>query len=144
MRSSGAGAEESLKLSWPPPRPPPGPLPGASRRRICGRRPLGGSATGAPAPVREGFSSSPSPQRGNPSGRQTKVPVAAAGGGGAGASASAPLDAPCVSPSLPRACWFWGGAGKGTPDALGSALASDEGAGESGVWEGAAALASSS
>lgn len=46
-------------------------------------------------------------------------------------------------PSLPRACWFWGGAGEGTLDAPGSALASQEGAGESGVFEGIAAPESS-
>lgn len=106
----------------------------------------GGQRDSGPGPpVREGFFVvPPSPQRGSPSGRQTKVPVAAAGGGGAGASASATAGpAALLPPSLPRACWFWGGVGEGTLDVPGSELASEEGAGESGVFEGIAVPESS-
>lgn len=120
-----------LSLSLPPPRPPPGPLPGGSRRgsvaAVLWRAARLGARTSSPGGI---FRRPPSPQRGSPSGRQTKVPVAAAGGGGAGASASATAGpAALLPPSLPRACWFWGGAGEGTLDVPGSELASEEGRG---------------
>lgn len=92
-----------------------------------------GARTSSPGGI---FRRPPSPQRGNPSGRQTKVPVAAAGGGGAGASASAATGPTALPPHLsPGPAGFGGGGGEGTLDVPGSDLASEEGAGESGVSE---------
>lgn len=127
MRSSGAGAEETPELSLPPPRPPPGPLPGGSRRgsvaavlwraarrgpglqsgRIFRRPPP--PSEGARAAAKQRYQSPPREEEEpelQPRLRWTRRPS---------------------PPSLPRACWFWGGVGEGTLDALGLALASEEG-----------------
>ena len=100
-----------FSLSLPLPRPPPVLLLGGSRRgsvaAVLWRAARLGAQTSSPGEI---FRRPPSPQRGSPSGRQTKVPVAAAGGGGAGASASATAGpAALLPPSLPRPCWFVGG-----------------------------------
>lgn len=114
VRSSGAGAEETLELSLPPPRPPPGSLPAGSRRGSVAAVLWRAARRGPGLQSGRIFHRPPSPPARNPSGRQTKVPVAAAGGGGAGASASAAAGPAALLPYLsPGPAGFGGEPGRG-------------------------------
>lgn len=111
----------------PPPRPPPGPLPGGSRRGSVAAVLWRAARRGPGLQFARIFRRPPPPSEGTRAAAKQRYQSPPR-------EEEEPELQPrlrwtrCASPpSLPRACWFWGGAGEGTPDAPGLALASEEG-----------------